>query len=346
MTGAPVATVLGMQQLQARGVHSLLSSSESSTTTTELLKYVNVRIGTGGHGHLYPGATVPFGMVQLSPDTYNFGWDWCSGYHDSDTSIMGFSHTHLSGTGVGDMLDFLVMPCTGAVKTSPGTREQPELGYRSRFSRDDEHAVPGYYSVLLKDYGVRAELSATERAGIHRYTFPASETSHLVLDLDHGYANEPGAIHWSSLKVMGRDTICGGKSTNRWASGREIYFAMKFPRPFDRIEVLADGKPVEDLSQEIHAASLKAIVHYSTKADEKILIKTGISGVDIQGAIRNLDSEIPAWDFDGVRQAAMANCADVGVVCHERDGLLRSGPHQRQLRVWLDAFRSRCRRSW
>ena len=244
VAGASAAALLELQLLHARSIHPPLSSSDRSAAD-ELLKCVNLRIGTGGHGHLYPGATVPFGMVQLSPDTYNFGWDWCSGYHDSDTSIMGFSHTHLSGTGIGDMLDFLVMPCTGAVKTTPGTREQPELGYRSRFSHQDESAVPGYYSVLLKDYGVRAELTTTERAGIHRYTFPERDTGHFILDLDHGYADGPGTIRWSRLKVMGGDTICGGKSTNRWAAGREIYFAMKFSRPFNRVEILADGKPVE-----------------------------------------------------------------------------------------------------
>ena len=122
----------------------------------DLTKYVKIKIGTGGHGHTYPGATMPFGMVQLSPDTYNEGWDYCSGYHYSDTSLMGFSHTHLSGTGAADLLDFLLMPGTGPAKTVPGSRENPQEGYRSRFSHDDEVAVPGYYSVLLQDYGIHA----------------------------------------------------------------------------------------------------------------------------------------------------------------------------------------------
>src|SRR5215813_12423717 len=124
-------------------------------------QFVDVFIGTGGHGHTYPGATVPFGMVQLSPDTFNGGWDWCSGYHYSDSSIMGFSHTHLSGTGASDMLDFLLMPGTGPAKLIPGARQNPGEGYRSRFSHEEEIAVPGYYSVILRDYNVHAELSAT-----------------------------------------------------------------------------------------------------------------------------------------------------------------------------------------
>jgi putative alpha-1,2-mannosidase len=145
---------------------------------------------------------------------------------------MGFSHTHLSGTGVGDMLDVLLMPGTGPVKTIPGGRENPGEGYRSRFSHADEGATPGYYSVLLRDYDVRAELSATERAGIHKYTFPKSDTSHFILDFTHLYGIAPGGVRWSELKIVNADTIVGGRAVNRWAPGREIYFAMKFPSPF------------------------------------------------------------------------------------------------------------------
>ena len=148
-----------------------IGSRSETADTFDAASLVDIKIGTGGHGHTYPGATVPFGAVQLSPDTFNDQWDWCSGYHLSDTSIMGFSHTHLSGTGCGDLLDFLVMPGTGESKIVAGPRSHPEDGYRSRFDHSDEHAEPGFYSVLLKDYGIRAELTATERAGLHRYTF-------------------------------------------------------------------------------------------------------------------------------------------------------------------------------
>ncbi len=175
---------------------------------------VNIFWGTGGHGHTYPGATVPFGMVQLSPDTYHDDWDWCSGYHDSDVTIMGFSHTHLSGTGCGDLLDFLVVPRTGDVRLVPGDRklaaEGKGDGYRTRFSHEDEHAHPGYYSVLLKDTGIHAELTATERAGFHRYTFPESDTSHIVLDLTHAYGQYPGDIDWCSLEKVNDRTLGGG----------------------------------------------------------------------------------------------------------------------------------------
>jgi predicted alpha-1,2-mannosidase len=273
-------------------------------TNDSVLKSVKIAIGTGGHGHCYPGATIPFGMVQLSPDTYNRDWDWCSGYNYSDSSIMGFSHTHLSGTGVGDMLDFLVMPCTGEVKLVPGPRENPEQGYRSRFSHQDENATPGYYSVLLRDYNIRAELSATARAGIHRYTFPQSESSHFVVDLEHGSEDGPGMVRWAELQSIGKDTLIGGKSTNRWAKGRELYFAMKFSRPADKIEIFADGKPVTDPAEKLRAKSLKAVLHYNTGSGDEVLVKTGISGVSTEGAMSNLDAEIPKWDFESVRKAA------------------------------------------
>jgi predicted alpha-1,2-mannosidase len=260
----------------------------ASGASTDVTRFVNEFIGTGGHGHTHPGATVPFGMVALGPDTYNEGWDWCSGYHYSDSSIMGFSHTHLSGTGIGDMMDVLVMPGTGAVRTAPGTREKPQEGYRSRFSHSDEKAEPGYYSVLLKDYAIQAELSATERAGIHKYTFPKSDSSHFVVDLGHGYGGRSRATN-GDLKIVDGTTITGGKTVNGWARGRQIFFAMKFSKPFQSAEI---------------AAPLVAAIHYNTTAGEVIYVKVGLSAVSVEGAMRNLEREIPAWDFAGVRQAA------------------------------------------
>lgn len=282
----------------------LFAQSATGQHDIDVLQFVKPSIGTGGHGHTYPGATVPFGMVQLSPDTYNQGWDWCSGYHYSDDSIMGFSHTHLSGTGIGDMLDILLMPCTGKIKTIPGSRANPEEGYRSRFSHSEEQSIPGYYAVTLRDYQIHAELSATARAGIHRYTFPDSHTSHFILDLDHGYDDGPGVVRWANLQVIGKNTITGGKSTARWANGREIYFAMKFSRDVEKLEVLADGRVLADPAEKIEGKSLKCIIHCPTKAGETILVKTGISGVSAEGALLNLDAEIPDWNFERVRAQA------------------------------------------
>ncbi len=272
--------------------------------TEDVTKFVKIAIGTGGHGHTYPGATVPFGMVQLSPDTYNDGWDWCSGYHYSDSSIMGFSHTHLSGTGASDMLDFLLMPGTGPAKTVPGSRQNPGEGYRSRFSHEDEIAEPGYYSVILRDYDIRAELSATERAGFHRYTFPRSDTSHFILDLVHSSQKAP--ILWADLRIVGSDTIVGGRSVKGWAPGREIYFAMQFSKPFQSFQIVSDEKRLGPDIREAKGTSLKCLVNFETAKGEVIFVKTGISGVSVEGAQKNLQSEIPDWDFERVRRDAHA----------------------------------------
>lgn len=281
----------------------------SMANQDEVLRWVDPRIGTGGHGHCYPGASVPFGAVQLSPDTFNDGWDWCSGYHVSDSSIMGFSHTHLSGTGCGDLLDFLVMAGTGTAKVVPGSRENPSEGYRSRFSHEDETASPGYYSVMLKDYGVKAELSATERAGIHRYTFPASEQAYLVLDLDHSYMDQKkSSVASAELALTAPDTLAGGHVTNAWGKGRHAYFSMQVSKKptkvvfySDDAEVKADGK--------LTGKNLKAVLYFTTTAQETILVKTGISAVSAENAAKNVKAEIPAWDFEAVRKQARAKWA-------------------------------------
>ena len=278
------------------------ASTAESSEAPDFTKFVKIAIGTGGHGHTYPGATVPFGMVQLSPDTYNDGWDWCSGYHYSDSSIMGFSHTHLSGTGASDMLDFLLMPGTGPTKLFPGARQNPGEGYRSRFSHEDEIATPGYYSVLLRDYDIRAELSATEHAGIHRYTFPESDSSHFILDLVHSFSNTP--ILWSFLKIIGNDTVVGGRSLKGWAPEREIYFAMQFSKPFTSSEIVSEDKRLDPGIREARGKSLKCLLHFQTTIQETILVKTGISGVSEDGARGNATAEIPDWDFDKVHRAA------------------------------------------
>ncbi len=302
LSALPVSRLLNFRGLNEPNPPAGSAASPASSASEDVTKFVKIAIGTGGHGHTYPGATVPFGMVQLSPDTYNDGWDWCSGYHYSDSSIMGFSHTHLSGTGASDMLDFLLMPGTGPAKIFPGLRQNPGEGYRSRFSHEEEIAEPGYYSVLLRDYGVRAELSATERAGIHRYTFPQSDSSHFILDLVHVGSNYP--ILWANLRIIGNDTIVAGRSVKGWAAGREIYFAMKFSQPFKSAEIVSDDKPLAAGVLAAKGTSLKCLTHFQTKEGDVVVVKTGISGVSEEGALKNLEAEIPGWDFDQVRHAA------------------------------------------
>ena len=317
--------------VSAAGISGMSRIARATSTDDDLLKQVNIFWGTGGHGHTYPGATVPFGMVQLSPDTYNDDWDWCSGYHDSDNTIMGFSHTHLSGTGCGDLLDFLVVPRTGDVRLVPGDRKQPGTGYRSSFSHDDEKAHPGYYTVLLKDTGIRAELTATEHAGFHRYTFPESETSHVVLDLTHAYGKSPDNIEWCQLAQSGNKTLLAGHATNAWGAGRQMYIALEFSRPFDRVDFYQDDKQV-DAGSALKGKNLKAVVNFKTHADEQILIKAGISGVSTAGAQRNLAAEIPRWDFAGVQRIAEERWR------HELSKIRIETANENDKRVFYSAF--------
>ena len=276
-------------------------------------KLVKIAIGTGGHGHCYPGATVPFGAVQLSPDTGCKDWDHCSGYHYDDRAIMGFSHTHLSGTGCIDMLDFLLMPATDDFRFDPTAKAGSAACYRSRFSHSEEVAVPGYYSVYLQDSQVKAEMTATERAGLHRYTFPKSDKAVFLLDLAHaGDSGEDAAhperpstsIRWSSLKIVSHDTIVGGRCTDVWGKGRQIYFVMKFSTPFDGADIYSEGVLLKDASQEVKSRSIRVVLKFKTHAGEVVQVKTGISGVDVAGAEKNLATEAPGWGFDAARTAA------------------------------------------
>jgi predicted alpha-1,2-mannosidase len=254
-------------------------------------------VGTGGHGHTYPGATVPFGMVQLSPDTRVEGWDGCSGYHYSDSVILGFSHTHLSGTGATCLGDIMLMPTVGDIHLDAGS---PGDGYASTFSHEHEMAVPGYYRVYLQTPGVTAEMTATTHCGFHRYTFPASNQSHLILDLGHGIGNDPVE---TSLHVENDHTISGYRISNGWGGQRVVYFVMEFSKPFDSFGIEQDAKRLEN-AHDSTGKIVKAFFNYTTTANEQILVKVGISGTGIDGARKNLAAEIPGWDFNGVRASA------------------------------------------
>jgi predicted alpha-1,2-mannosidase len=271
-------------------------------------RHVDLAIGTGDHGHTTLAAAVPFGMVQLGPDTYNADWDACSGYHDTDRSLMGFSHTHLSGTGIGDLLDVLVMPCVGPVRRAPGSRERPHEGWRAPFVHADQRAQPGCYAVSLRDRDVEVELTATARVGFHRYTFPASAASHLMVDLRHGMqdrAGLPTRVEWAELRVVAGDTLLGGRAVDQWAVGRHVYFAMKFSRPFESIEIF-DGDGPARATASARGTSLLAALHWRTAAREQLLVKCAISAVSAEGALRNLEAELPGWDFNETRRAATA----------------------------------------
>lgn len=262
-------------------------------------------VGTADHGHAYPGAIVPFGMVQLSPDTPLEGWDGSSGYHYSDTAIRGFSHTHLAGTGVGCLGDLLVMPTVGEVRLDA---ESPGNGYTSRFSHSEEKATPGSYRVFLKDPKVLAELTATARCGFHRYTFPASDDAHVIIDLVHGVGNRPLE---ASLQFEDETTISGSRISEGWGGKRAMYFVMKFSKPFASFGIEKEKQRIASNLRNAEGRNLKGFVSFKTKAKEQILIKVGISGTGIEGAKKNLAAELPGWDFNGVRTAAVRQWKDL-----------------------------------
>ncbi|HEU4765910.1 MAG TPA: GH92 family glycosyl hydrolase [Pyrinomonadaceae bacterium] len=242
----------------------------------DLTRYVNPFVGTGGHGHTFPGAIVPFGMVQLSPDTRLTGWDGCSGYHYSDSVLYGFSHTHLSGTGISDYGDVLLLPTVGN-----GT------GNTSRFSHRNEKASPGFYSVRLDDGNIYVELTATARVGMHRYTFPATDEANVLLDLTHR-----DKLLDVSLRPTSSTTVIGWRRSQAWARDQIVYFAIEFSQPFD-------GAVVDKKFN-------KAGFRFDASNGKPLLVKVGISSVSTDGALRNLRAEIPHWNFDKVKADAAA----------------------------------------
>ena len=263
-------------------------------------KYVNTFIGTGGHGHTFPGATTPYGMVQLSPDTRTLGWDACGGYHHTDSSIIGFSHTHLSGTGISDLGDFLFMPFNGEAKVTPGTPEDPDSGYRSRYNHSNEKSSPGFYSVLLDDYDVEVEVTTTKRAGFHKYKFNKSGKSGVIIDLSHNIYPDHKPNH--QFKVISNTEISGYKGSGGWAVSQDIFFHAKFNKPFTTT-FYENGKRIDEVPTG-KSKSLVAVLSFNTKEGEEVLSKVGISSVDYLGAKKNLESEIKNWDFDKVKNEA------------------------------------------
>jgi predicted alpha-1,2-mannosidase len=291
----------------------------------------NLFVGTGGHGHTFPGPSMPFGMVQLSPDTQVAGWDACSGYHQQDGSIMGFSHTHLSGTGVGDMLDVLVVPTRGDLKLVPGAADRPQDGYRQRYS--DEHAEPGYYRVRLES-GVAAELTVTDRTGLHRYLFPKGP-GHILIDLAHckqEKADDPIDIKDAALAIDADGTLTGSRQVFRWAAGRHIHFAMMLSRKPDRVQFFGDDdKPAADGATGVQGKRLKVALFFDDAGSAPIQIKTGISAVDVAGARLAL-VEAPGWDFDAARRTAARRWATM------LDGVKVSGGTEAQRTIMASAL--------
>lgn len=287
-----------------------------------LVRYVNPFIGTLEMGHTFPGVCVPFGFVQLSPDTDTIPYEkegkynpevyrYCAGYQFLDKTIVGFSHTHFSGTGHSDLGDFLLMPTVGRLQMNPGTADHPEKGYRSAYRKETETASPGYYKVFLDDPGVTAEMTASTRTGFHQYTFPENDSAHIILDLIHGIYNYDGKNLAAYIRVVNDTMVQGYRITSGWARTRYLYFTMIFSKPFISYGLFNEDKPVyrgfwrrfnqHENFPESSGKKLRAHFDFQTLKNEKICIKVGISAVSMQGALLNLQSEIPGWDFRTVR---------------------------------------------
>ena len=263
------------------------TSSQSSSEKVDYTQLVNPFIGTDFTGNTYPGAQAPFGMVQLSPDNGLAGWDRISGYFYPDSTIAGFSHTHLSGTGAGDLYDVLFMPVTLPYKEAQG-----ELGIHSKFSHQDEEASAGYYRVKLQDYNINVELTATPRCGVQRYTFPKAE-SMVILNLKK-------AMNWdftmdSQIEIVDSCNIRGYRFSEGWARGQKLYFATRFSRPFKSVEM--DEAEIKLKGEKVGTSKIARFM-FDTEEGDQITIVTALSGVSVEGAVKNLDAEAPHNDFD------------------------------------------------
>ncbi len=268
------------------------------TGRTDCPEYkVDPLIGSGFHGHVFVGANVPFGFVQAGPTNVSQGWDWCSGYHESDSTVIGFSHTHLSGTGCGDLLDITLMPVVGKdLVYARGKKDDPGSGLWSYSDRSAEIAEPGYYSVPLTRYGIKAEMTATERCAMHRFTFPASDESAFVFDLKNGGNWDHTTEAYA--EAVGSNAIRGWRFSKGWAKNQRIYFYAEFSKPVE-VEYI---KATDDYGKE--QERLYARAGFSTAEGESVLCKVGLSPVSMDGAQMNLSAEMRGWDFDRVRSNA------------------------------------------
>ncbi|WP_429736845.1 GH92 family glycosyl hydrolase, partial [Arachidicoccus sp.] len=274
-------------------------------------------------GHTFPGATVPFGSVQLSPETDTIPYEvngkyvadvykYCAGYQYGDKTIVGFAHTHYNGTGHSDLGDFLIMPTVGRLQLNPGTATDPNSGFRSRFSHSNEVAEADYYKVKLDDYNIIAELTSTTRVGFHQYTFPKTDSAHIILDMMYNIYNYPGKDVWTYVRVLNDSTVVGYRQTRGWARNRTVYFAMKFSQPFTGYgyKSFSTNEPYAgfwrrfDLTKNfplMEGHDLRAYFNFSTQSNNKVKIKFALSPVSMDGAMENMQVEVPGWSFEKVK---------------------------------------------
>ena len=273
-------------------------SSKSSTDAEHFTSYVDPIIGSGGHGHVFVGASVPFGAVQVGPNNIDKGWDWCSGYHYSDSILIGFSHSHLSGTGGGSLGDILIMPYNGKIKTDKGTQKNPETGYASHYMHSHETVRPGYYAVKLEDYNIDVELTASERVGFHQYHFNNDKEAHVIIDLKEGISDRSTDTY---IEQIDDHTLKGYRFSKGWANDRRVYFAIVSSEPIKKFDVYNGQTLVGDKTGK--GKAIKGLISFD-KPPVSLKLKVGISPVSSENALDNINAEIPGWDFQKVVETA------------------------------------------
>ena len=265
-----------------------------------LIGFVDPFIGTGGHGHTYPGATVPFGMLQVSPDNGISQWDWCSGYHYTDSITIGFSHLHLSGTGIGDLNDIRFMPINKEIDLTTEIKSRDDIPYKSRYTHQDEVAKPGYYSVKLKDHKIKAELTSTLRTAFHKYTYTKDDIQSVIIDL--GFAINWDKTTASNIKIIDDNTISGYRNSTGWAKNQKVFFVAKFSKPITKSNLVKDGQKTE--TTEIEGEKTYAQLFFNADTGNKLLVKVSLSSVSVENAIINMDDSNNNFDFDKVKDDA------------------------------------------
>ncbi len=274
-------------------------SDSKSIKQASVSAFVDPFIGTGGHGHTYPGATVPFGMVQVSPDNGISGWDWCSGYHYSDDITIGLSHLHLSGTGIGDLYDIRVMPISKKVNLSTTVQSRDDIPYRSRYNHEQETATPGYYSMFLEDHAIHAEVTATLRTAFHRYTFKEGDDQSMIIDL--GYTVNWDETTESKIDVEDKFTVSGYRYSKGWAKNQKVFFVMKFSKSINAHDLYVDHKKVSKTNI-VEGKETATQLFFNEGSNEQLEVKVGISSVSIQNAKQNIKEYQGSFQFDTVKK--------------------------------------------
>ena len=268
----------------------VIAFATQKTKAQEYTSFVDPYIGSGGHGHVFVGASVPSGAVQAGPDNFYKGWDWCSGYHYSDSLIIGFAQTHLSGTGIGDLGDVLIMPYTGAIKIDKGSQENYTAGYASHFSHANEKVKPGYYSVKL-DNGVNVELTASERVAYHRYHFAPNSNAHIIIDLKEGISDKATDTY---IEQTDATTFKGYRFSKGWANDQRLYFAIKISKPVTEFSTYDDTTSLNTKSGK--GKAIKGLISFKNFSGD-VDLKIGISPVSEENALANITAEIPRMEF-------------------------------------------------